>query len=104
MVHKHILQDESLRFEGKRLLSATSSPYLLGLEGPLKEDPSVSPDLSTKDDLVRFAPLTTEAITQRRASGIEAHEGAFKGRSYISESEGITAVKSGFDLASFRLG
>lgn len=62
MVCTHGLRDKSLGSEGERLSGASSSPFLLGLEGPLEEDPSMCLDLSTEDNLIRFGQLITEVI------------------------------------------
>lgn len=100
MVRAHGLKNRNLESKGKRPLGASSSSSLLGLKGPLEEVLGVSPDLSAKGDLAGITPLTAEVIAQRWASGPKVHEGAAQGRSSVSESEEVAAIKGGFNLAS----
>lgn len=101
MVRARGLKDGSPEFEGERSSGASSSSPLLGLKGPSEEDPRVSPDLSTKGDLVGLAPLIAEVIAQRKAGRTKAHKGAAQRRSSISKSEEVVAIGSGFDLAFY---
>lgn len=76
---KRRLKDESLRSKSKRLLTMSSWPLLLGLEGPLEKDPSISPDLSTRDNLVGFAPLLLWRLHKDRQVGLKLMKEWFKG-------------------------
>lgn len=100
MVPAHKLRDDSSRLKGQRILGVSSSPLLLGLGGLLKENLSMFPDLSTRDNLARFSPFTIEVITQTWLGAAKTYEGAAQGRSSVSKSDRIIAGKSSFDLAS----